>query len=82
MDKKKQKQMQIKDSRNALVVQSNSLIRDVRTLRYGLSTQQQRILVYLISKVCKDYDGICVQFSYKYHDNQINHSLMDNGLKH
>lgn len=54
MDKNKQKQIQIKDSRNALVVQSNSLIRDVRTLRYGLSTQQQRILVYLISKVCKD----------------------------
>lgn len=50
----KQKQIQINDSRNALVVQSNSLIRDVRTLRYGLSTQQQRILVYLISKVCKE----------------------------
>lgn len=54
MDKAKKKKKEISDSRSALVVQSNHLIRDVRTLRYGLTTQQQRIIVYLISKVCKD----------------------------
>lgn len=54
MDKEQQKKIQLSESRTALVVQSNHLIRDVRTLRYGLTVQQQRIIVYLISKVCKD----------------------------
>ena len=63
LDKDKEKEIQIKNSRSALVVQSNSLIRDVRTLRYGLTTQQQRILVYLISKVGKnDQDFKRVRF--------------------
>lgn len=64
LDKDKEKEIQIKNSRSALVVQSNSLIRDVRTLRYGLTTQQQRILVYLISKVGKnDQDFKKVRFN-------------------
>lgn len=57
MDKEKEKEIQIKKDRNSLVIQSNSLIRDVRTLRYGLSNQEQRILVYLISKLCADNKG-------------------------
>ena len=54
MDKEQQKKIQISQSRNSLVVQSNALIRDVRTIRYGLTVQQQRIVVYLISKICKE----------------------------
>jgi len=54
MGKKTRSKSQIIEAQSALVVQSNDLIRNVRTLRYGLTTQQQRIVVYLISKVCKD----------------------------
>ena len=54
MDKENQKKIQINKDRNNLVIQSNKLIRDVRTLRYGLSNQEQRIVVYIISKLCVD----------------------------
>lgn len=54
MDKKAEKKKQIVEAQSALVVQSNDLIRNVRTLRYGLTIQQQRILVFLISKIGKN----------------------------
>lgn len=54
MTKEEKKKRDIRDAQNALVVQSNDLIRNVRTLRYGLTIQQQRILVYLISKIGKN----------------------------
>lgn len=53
MDDKGRDKHQIAEAQSALVIQSNTLIRNVRTLRYGLSNQQQRILVYLISKIGK-----------------------------
>ena len=49
----KEKKSRIRENRNSLVVQSNSLIRDVRAIRAGLTIQQQRIVVFLISKIAK-----------------------------
>lgn len=61
MDKEKKKQLQIKESRKELVVQSNDLIRNVRALKADLSVQEQHLIVYIISKLCaedKDFKKI------------------------
>ena len=54
MDKKTRKKIDIKEKREELVVQSNDLIRNARTLRYDLSVSEQKLIIYLISKLCAD----------------------------
>lgn len=54
MDEKKKKQLQLEKlhkERDALVVKSNILLRDVR---YNLSATEQKIIIYLISKILAD----------------------------
>lgn len=54
MDEKKKKLLQIEklhEERDALVVKSNILLKDVR---YNLSATDQKIIIYLISKVLAD----------------------------
>lgn len=64
MNKKQQKEIEIKEQRNELVVQSNDIIRNVRTLRYDLSVSEQKLIIYLISKICaEDKDFKRVKFN-------------------
>ena len=57
----KEKQIQISEDRNELVVKSNDLIRNTR---YNLSVVEQKIVIYLISKiVAEDKDLKTVNFS-------------------
>ena len=64
MDKKKIKERDIHDKREELVVQSNDLIRNARTLRYDLTVTEQKLIIYLISKLCaEDTDFKKVKFT-------------------
>lgn len=51
MDKERARKIQIHEERKELVVKSNDLIRNAR---YVLSEQEQKILIYLISKIDRD----------------------------
>lgn len=64
MDKRKNKEIDINNQREELVVKSNTLIRNVRSLRYDLSVSEQKLLIYLVSKLCaEDKDFKKVKFS-------------------
>lgn len=64
MRKPTDKEIDINNKRNELVVQSNTLIRNVRTLRYDLSVSEQKLIIYLISKLCaEDKDFKKITFS-------------------
>ena len=64
MDNKKNKERDIHDQREELVVKSNTLIRNVRSLRYDLSITEQKLIIYLVSKLCaEDKDFKKVKFS-------------------
>ena len=60
MDKKQRKISEVKKERYELVVKSNILIRNIR---YELNLTEQKILIYIISKICaQDKDFRTVNF--------------------
>ena len=66
MDKDKLKEMNIKEERNNLVVQSNSLIRNIKSIKQDLSVTEQKLIIFLISKICaddKDFKKVSVNLS-------------------
>lgn len=60
MNQKQRKKEEVHKARNELVVKSNTLIRNIR---YELNLTEQKILIYLISKICaQDTDFKYVTF--------------------
>ena len=54
MTKAKEKENRIKKERNNLVVQSNTLIRNLKAIKDDLTVSEQKLIVYMISKICAD----------------------------
>lgn len=54
MTKEQIKTSKLNEERNNLVVQSNTLIRNISAIKEDLTVSEQKLIIYLISKICAD----------------------------